>query len=66
MASKAKTPTAVLAVVEHLPSGATRARFTCEVWPAHDLDERAARAEEVRARLEAETGNTVVVNVHAA
>lgn len=66
MASKARTPIAIIAVVEELPTGATRARFTLEVWPAHDLDERAARAEAVRAHLEAETGHTVVVNTHAA
>lgn len=66
MASKARTPIATLAVVEELPTGATVARYTVQVWPSHDLDERAARAEAVRARLAAETGNTVVVNTHAA
>jgi len=66
MASKARTPIATLAVVEELPQGGTRARYTLEVWPSHDLDERAAKAEAVRARLEAETGHTVIVNTHAA
>lgn len=66
MASKAKTPIATLAIVEELPAGGTRARFTLEVWPAHDMDERAARAEAIRSRIATETGNTVVVNTHAA
>lgn len=66
MASKARTPIATLAIVEELPTGGTRARFTLQVFPSSDMDERAARAEALRARFEAETGHTVVVNTHAA
>lgn len=66
MASKARTPIATLAVVEQLPAGGTRARFTLSVFPSSDMDERAERAEALRARFEAETGNPVVVNTHVA
>jgi hypothetical protein len=65
MASKARTPIATLAIVEETPAG-PRARFTLQVFPSSDMDERAARAEALRARFEAETGNPVRINTHAA
>lgn len=64
MPSKPKVPTATLAIVEQAPTG-PRARHTIPVWPSSDVDAVTARAEMLRARFEAETGNTVVVNTHA-
>jgi len=66
MPSKTKTPVAILAIVAHLGNGTTRALHTLEVWPSHDLDERAARAEALRARFAETTGNVVTVYTHAA
>lgn len=64
MPSKPKVPTATLAIVEETASG-PRARHTIPVWATSDVDALAARAEEIRARYEAETGNAVVINTHA-
>lgn len=59
----AKTPTALVAVIEETPSG-DRARFTISVFPSSDTDAVATRAESLRVRFATETGNVVRIVTH--